>query len=71
MPTIDDVTKVLNTMDAETYSAAVKYIFFLADSQEKKSQNRMENQRKFIEETAGKITVDEEAITKLRMGSMI
>ena len=36
MPTIEDITKILSTMDADSYRAAVKFIYYLADDQKKK-----------------------------------
>lgn len=71
MPTIEDVTKILSTMDEDSYRAAVKFIYYLADDQKKKEKDALQQQQRFVNETAGKITVDEEAINELRMRSMI
>lgn len=70
MPTIDEVTRMLSTMDKDAYGAAVKFIYYLAENSQNRKSDR-ENQIKFINETAGKIMVDEAAINDLRMGSMI
>ena len=71
MPTIEDLTKILSEMDQDSYRAAVKFIYFLMDDQQNKEKELLKNQKAFIEETAGKITVDEVAINELRMESMI
>ena len=71
MPTIEDLTKILSEMDQDSYRAAVKFIYFLMDDQQNKEKELLKKQKTFIEETAGKITVDEVAINELRMGSMI
>ena len=70
MPTIDEVTKILSNMDKDTYGAAVRFIYYLASTSQR-DNSYIENQKKFISESAGKILIDEEAITNLRMGSMI
>lgn len=71
MPTIEDITKILSTMDADSYRAAVKYIYYLADDQKKKENDALKLQQRFVEETAGKVSVDMDAINELRMRSMI
>ena len=71
MPTIEDVTKILSAMDEESYRAAVKFIYYLADDQKKKENDSLKQQQCFVNETAGKISVDEDAINELRMRSMI
>ena len=71
MPTIEDVTKLLSTMDEESYRAAVKFIYYLADDQKKKENASLKKQQCCGDETAGKICVDEDAINELRMRSMI
>ena len=71
MPTIDDITKVLSDMDENTYSEAVRIIYYLASSSNTPKNERMKRQRQFVDETAGKIQVDEDAIMELRMRSMI
>lgn len=65
MPTIEDLTKILSEMDQDSYRAAVKFIYFLMDDQQNKEKELLKNQKAFIEETAGKITVDEVAINEL------
>ena len=65
MPTIEDLTKILSEMDQGSYRAAVKFIYFLMDDQQNKEKELLKNQKAFIEETAGKITVDEVAINEL------
>ena len=52
-------------MDQDSYRAAVKFIYFLMDDQQNKEKELLKNQKAFIEETAGKITVDEVAINEL------
>lgn len=71
MPTIEDITKILSTMDADSYRAAVKYIYYLADDQKKKENDALKLQQRFVDETAGKVSVDMDAINELRMRSMI
>lgn len=71
MPTIEELTNILSKMDSDSYSAAAKFIYFLLDDQKNKEENMLMKQQAFIEETAGKISVDEDAINELRMGSMI
>lgn len=70
MPTIDEVTKVLSQMDKDTYGVAVKFIYYLAENSQN-ADSDLEKQKRFINDTAGKISVDETAINDLRMGSMI
>ena len=70
MPTIEEVTNVLSSMDKEKYSAAVSYIYYLVANTQTGDSTKV-NQQRFISETAGKILVDEAAINNLRMGSMI
>lgn len=65
MPTIEDLIKILSEMDQDSYRAAVKFIYFLMDDQQNKEKELLKNQKAFIEETAGKITVDEVAINEL------
>lgn len=65
MPTIEDLTKILSEMDQDSYRAAVKFIYFLMDDQQNKEKELLKNQKAFIEETAGKITVDEVAINEI------
>ena len=65
MPTIEDLTKILSEMDQDSYRAAVKFIYFLMDDQQNMEKELLKNQKAFIEETAGKITVDEVAINEL------
>lgn len=71
MPTIEDLTQILSRMDPDSYSAAVKFIYFLVEDQKIKENDLLNRQKAFIEETVGKISVDEDAIDDLRMGSMI
>lgn len=71
MPTIEEVTNVLSRMDSETYSAAVQFIFYLDSEKGRRELLDRSSQDKFIQETSGKILVDEEAVTELRMGCMI
>lgn len=71
MPTIEDITKILSTMDADSYRAAVKFIYYLADDQKKKENDALKLQQRFVDETAGKVSVDMDAINELRMRSMI
>ena len=71
MPTIEDVTKILLTMDEDSYKAAVKFIYYLFDDQKRKESDNLKLQQQFVQETAGKFSVDEDAINELRMGSMI
>lgn len=70
MPTIEEITKILANMSQENYGAAVKYIYFLASNQHSNDLG-IEGQKKFLEETVGKVEVDEDAINNLRMRSMI
>ncbi len=76
MPTVEDVSKILNGMTADKYIAAVSYIYYLANlplhdvSQENKD-NQRKKQIEFVKRTAGKIVVDEAAIEELRLRSMI
>lgn len=55
-------------MDEEFYSAAVKFICYLVDNQKNKENDILSKQCQFIEETAGKISIDEDAINNLRLG---
>lgn len=77
MPTVDDVSRILTNMDPDKYSAAVSYIYYLADipisvvSGRGARKDLRDRQVRFVEKTAGKINVDERAIEDLRMGSMI
>ena len=71
MPTIEDVTRVLEKMDSETYGAAVRFIYYLDEESKKREEKSLECQRDFIRETSGKIIIDEDAVNDLRMGSMI
>lgn len=77
MPTVDDVSRILTNMDPDKYSAAVSYIYYLADipisavSGRVTKNDQRERQKRFAEKTAGKINVDERAIEDLRMRSMI
>ncbi len=71
MPTIEDVTKILSEMDENSYYAAVRFIYYLASDSYKNQNERMIKQKRFVEETAGKIEVDENAVNNLRMGCMI
>lgn len=77
MPTVDDVSRILTNMDPDKYSAAVSYIYYLADIPISAASGRVtkneqrERQKRFAEKTAGKINVDERAIEDLRMRSMI
>lgn len=70
MPSIEDVTKVLSNMDKETYIAAVKYIYYLAQS-EGDNGVVMSQQQQFLEDTLGKVEIDENAVNNLRTGCMI
>lgn len=70
MPTLEEVTNVLSSMDKEKYSAAVSFIYYLVSNSQSGDSTKV-NQQRFIDETAGKISVDEAAINSLRMGSMI
>jgi hypothetical protein len=69
MPTVDELTKILLKMDPDSYSAAV--IYFLMEDQKVKEDDLMNRQKAFIKETTGKISIDEDAVNELRMGSMI
>lgn len=71
MPTVDELTKILLKMDSDSYSAAVKFIYFLIEDQKVKEDDLMNRQKAFIKETTGKISIDEDAVNELRMGSMI
>ncbi len=71
MPTIEDVTKVLSDMDENTYSEAVRIIYYLASSSNTSKNERMKRQRQFVDETAGKIQVDEDAVMQLRLRNLI
>ena len=71
MPTIEDLTKNLSNMDQDSYSAAVKFIYFLMEDQKVKEDDTLKKQKAFVSETAGKISVDEEAVNDLRMGCII
>ncbi len=70
MPTIEEVIKVLSNMGKEKYSAAVNFIYYLVTNSQDRDLSKVDQQR-FLNETAGKISVDEMAISNLRMGSMI
>lgn len=70
MPTLEEVTKMLSNMDKETYRTAVKFICYLLENSQAVDFS-MVDQKRFIDETAGKISVDENAIYNLRMESMI
>ena len=71
MPTVDELTKILLKMDPDSYSAAVKFIYFLMEDRKVKEDDLMNRQKAFIKETIGKISIDEDAVNELRMGSMI
>ena len=71
MPTVDELTKSLLKMDPDSYSAVVKSIYFLMEDQKVKEDDLMNRQKAFIKETIGKISIDEDAVNELRMGSMI
>ena len=70
-PDIEAITRILSNMDSETYGAAVRFIYFLDSESQKKDKNNKNLQEKFIMETSGKISVDEDAVMDLRMRSMI
>lgn len=71
MLTADELTKILLKMDSDSYSAAMKFIYFLMEDQKVKEDDLMNRQKAFIKETAEKISIDEDAVNELRMGSMI
>lgn len=70
MPTADEIMKILTSLPAEKYRAAVAYISFLAGSDDSVSVRRRK-QIEFVLRTAGRIDVDEEAVMNLRMSSII
>ena len=77
MPTVEDISRILTNMDRDRYKAAVSYIYYLAEipasavTSECEEHTQRSRQIEFVKKTAGKISVDEDAITELRMGSMI
>lgn len=71
MPTIEDITKILQSMDSESYNAAVRFIYYLEDENKRKLKEDINNQEKFINETAGKVNLDFDSVVDLRMRSMI
>lgn len=75
-PTMDDVLelqKTLQKMDKKTFDVYKQLAFILTANKSAASDDSdvITKQKQFIQETAGKLEVDEDAINDLRMRSTI